>query len=393
MGSVPRMTKPYRAAMRGKWTEVKSFYDKHNELLHTPLTAAGDTALHIAVYIVKTDLLEALLQKLKSESEDFPFNIEGYSPYQVKNEHGHTPLHLAAAAGNLPALKLLLDYDVELLNVQNNREETALFRAAAFGRTKVVRNLASRIHDKGPHLRRKDSTSILHIAILGKYFETAVELLKWGVSPYMVDENGMTGFQLLANMPSAFKSGYRMGKLKALLYYCLPDVEYAENFDKEIDPEPHVMSCQNVDIESGNAKKYLQPSSQPAERPSVVSRVYNAFWRCVARGFPIIKELWRDKKKHTKVLELTKILAETDFSWKSGHSGGAPNEKISTLRDDEEDIGGGEKQEDEDASDERPPPKAASSSSFLYETPFIAAARNGILEIVQAILHVYPQAY
>lgn len=113
----------------------------------------------------------------------------------------------------------------------------------------------------------------------------------------------------------------------------------------------------------------------------------------VWKGFPIIKELWRDKKKHTKVLELTKILAETDFSWKSGHSGGAPNEKISTLRDDEEDIGGGEKQEDEDASDERPPPKAASSSSFLYETPFIAAARNGILEIVQAILHVYPQAY
>lgn len=51
--------------------------------------------------------------------------------------------------------------------------------------------------------------------------ETAVELLKWGVSPYMVDENGMTGFQLLANMPSAFKSGYRMGKLKALLYYCM----------------------------------------------------------------------------------------------------------------------------------------------------------------------------
>lgn len=50
--------------------------------------------------------------------------------------------------------------------------------------------------------------------------ETAVELLQHDVSPDLRDENGMTCFQLLANMPSAFRSGYSMGKLATLLYYC-----------------------------------------------------------------------------------------------------------------------------------------------------------------------------
>lgn len=48
-----------------------------------------------------------------------------------------------------------------------------------------------------------------------------MELLNLRVPPDMVDENGNTGFQLLAKMPTAFKSGYPMGKLKALLYYCM----------------------------------------------------------------------------------------------------------------------------------------------------------------------------
>lgn len=50
--------------------------------------------------------------------------------------------------------------------------------------------------------------------------DTALELVK---PPYHIDTNwkdsdGMTCFQLLANIPSAFKSGHRFGILEKLIY-------------------------------------------------------------------------------------------------------------------------------------------------------------------------------
>ncbi|KAH7545260.1 hypothetical protein FEM48_Zijuj01G0074800 [Ziziphus jujuba var. spinosa] len=399
------MTRPYRAAMEGKLGEVKIFYQKYPERLQAPLTVNGDTAIHIAVFIRDMKLLKSLLQILKSQSEESPpFPILGdkeeeESLFQVKNLHGQTALHLAAADGNLEALNLLLCKDEKLLNIRNDRGETPLFVAASYGKTEAVKYLYRRIkEDKKPHVERKDKTSILHVAILGEYFETAVELLNsvnWDdVSPDAVDANGTTGFQLLANMPSAFKSAYRMGKFKTLLYYCLPNVDYAENYDKG---KLQVTSGRNeVDLESGSGREDHEPSNEQTEnRPSV---------------FPTIQMVWNDKKKHNKALELAKILAKADLSWKHGNTGGAPSHRTDEWNEiydifskdpgDEE-----EKQEknlekihttfkDEkvnvEKEDETPP--TTFRSRFLYETPFIAAGRNGILEIVKAVLDVYPQA-
>ena len=78
------------------------------------------------------------------------------------------------------------------------------------------------------------------------------------------------------------------------------------------------------------------------------------------------------------------ILAETDLSWQYLSSGGPPSETISTYKDEE-------KKEDK-GDDNRHQPTAASQPSFPPETPLFAAARNGIVEIVDAILKVYPQA-
>lgn len=59
------------------------------------------------------------------------------------------------------------DRDNELLKVKNDRGESALFRAAAFGKTNVVSYLARRVRCWDVHVRRNDGTSILHVAILG----------------------------------------------------------------------------------------------------------------------------------------------------------------------------------------------------------------------------------
>ena len=55
------------------------------------------------------------------------------------------------------------------------------------------------------------------------FTDTALELLTWDFSLRdLRDEHGTTCFQLLANMPSAFKSGHPVSVLEGLLYLCMP---------------------------------------------------------------------------------------------------------------------------------------------------------------------------
>lgn len=176
MGSVARITKPYRAAMKKDWESLKRYYEQHPEAAGLPLTVTKDTVLHIAVHSNDKKLLKHFLDNAP------PFS------YKVTDLYGNNAVHEAAATGNVEMAKILLNFDRELhcsttndgqkneycsdelLQIMNNRGETALFRAAAFGRTKMVRFLCSKIKNKDAHRRRHDSTSILHIAVLGKYF-------------------------------------------------------------------------------------------------------------------------------------------------------------------------------------------------------------------------------
>lgn len=94
------------------------------------------------------------------------------------NIWGNTPLHEVAATGDKEMARILLKFDKSQLGQKNNFGETPLFRAAAFGRKEMVkflvRNVIEDINRKSSiiekHRRRKDSTSILHIAILGIHF-------------------------------------------------------------------------------------------------------------------------------------------------------------------------------------------------------------------------------
>lgn len=169
MGSVERMTEPYRAAMKKEWNAMKKFYDENKEYVTASLTVSGDTALHIAVHSGDAELVKSLLNEILFGGKDDPF-LRELAPLRRKNEYGNTALHEAASGGHLEMVKLLLNCDEKLLEVKNNSGETPLFRAAAFGQTKVVRFLTLKVEDMGTHRRRDDSTSILHVAVLGKYF-------------------------------------------------------------------------------------------------------------------------------------------------------------------------------------------------------------------------------
>lgn len=153
---------PYRAALNGDWESMKSFYLRNREYMNLPLTVTNDTPIHFAVFSgTKSPLVELL-------------EIAQVDACSKRNDMDITPLHEAAAIGNIEAAKILLDRSEEDLDAKTKIGETPMYRAAAFGMTEMVMFLASQVgrskRDMDIQRNRDDNTSILHSAIHGQHF-------------------------------------------------------------------------------------------------------------------------------------------------------------------------------------------------------------------------------
>lgn len=286
----------YNRFLNQEWSELKLFYEENNFDAFLPHTLFGDSSLHLAVYSGNKDLVKTLLNIVYKDNpfemeipDDNPFQSakkQEDSPFKLKfllcNTFGNTPLHEAASIGNVEMVELVMQYDRRLLKEKNLRDETPFFMAALYGKTKVIQRLVKEVEDIDYHVRSKTS-SMLHEAIRGYYFDTALELVK---PRYHIDTDwkdnfdGMTCFQLLANIPSAFKSGQRFSIWEKLIYHCLQvpeDQDERENNNgAEVTPTPKTDS---------------------------------------KHGFPSVQSLREMKKNHSIVEKLSKKLAKKDISW------------------------------------------------------------------------------
>nr|POF04620.1 ankyrin repeat-containing protein itn1 [Quercus suber] len=328
------LTKPYQAIM-GKDLEAVKRYYMENENVGHPLTDTGDTALHFAVYTGNKELISFLLDLAVA-----PFLSD------IRNELGNTALHEAAAAGIVKMAEHLLSFGESQLDVKNNSGETPLFIAAAFGKTEMVKFLIVDAGKSNPikesHCTRNDSKSILEIAILGNYIDTALGLLYWDKSLLRF---GPACFQLLAKMPSAFKSGHPMGILEGLIYLWLPN-----------DDDLHLHSDTSSpieDLECGRGWSCPRPFGCLGDH----------------KGLPAIKRLWDRKKQQKRALILATILAVNYETW-----------MVKKLE--------GERKEEDQSKKDQQPSRSTSSSN----NPIISAARNGITEMVEVILKRNPLA-
>lgn len=162
ISSPRRVTEPFRDALNGDWEGMKRFYEKNREAAVLPLTLTNDTPLHIAVYSGGKSPLEELLRVVPNDH------------FTRQNDKLNTPLHEAGVIGNVEAAQVLVNRSAAQLDVRNILGETPMFRAAAFGVTKMVQYLAAEVRrvqgDMDVQRLRDDGTSILHIAIYGQHF-------------------------------------------------------------------------------------------------------------------------------------------------------------------------------------------------------------------------------
>lgn len=103
------------------------------------------------------------------------------------------------------------------------------------------------------------------------------------------------------------------------------------------------------------------------------------FYPCLEwRG---IEKLWRKKEKHNLVQELVHLLAKNDKSWKYS----------SIARDRPVSMGRGHHIVEGKQKEKQQEPNVTSFKPIIY-TPLLMAASNGIIEIVEVIIHFHPQS-
>ncbi|XP_034700004.1 uncharacterized protein LOC117925188 isoform X2 [Vitis riparia] len=202
--------------MKKEWTEVVKMY-KQNLGLHTAkITSSGDTALHIAVSEGSVDMVEQLIKVLDSKGMKDALNIQ--------NEHGNTPLHLAAAMGNRAMCKCIIEVDESLVDKRNEDSHTPLFLTALHGKKEAFIFLLEICEQQGikRYYRGKSGETILHCAINGEYFELAILILERHeeLVAYM-NERGMSPFHLLASKPQIFRSCTYFTWLERIIYSCI----------------------------------------------------------------------------------------------------------------------------------------------------------------------------
>ncbi|XP_051120807.1 uncharacterized protein LOC127244363 [Andrographis paniculata] len=225
-------------AMNGNWEKVVKLYETEQVARQLKITKSGDTAIHVAIGDNQEDIVEKLVTYVSS------------ADLEIENELGNTPLHQAATLGNVKMCECIAKKNRDVIGKLNGDNETPFFLAVLHGKKGAFLCLHSlcKKEDAYRYCRRKnDGYTILHAAITGEYFEIAFEIINH--YDYLIDSLNVEGFSplhLLANKPSAFKSGSHVSGFQKLIYHCIfvDELQHHSNHhilskDLEYDPKAH----------------------------------------------------------------------------------------------------------------------------------------------------------
>ncbi|XP_052183131.1 uncharacterized protein LOC127795478 isoform X2 [Diospyros lotus] len=325
----------YEAIEKGDEVEVIELCRKVPEGPLYPVTIHKDTVIHMATYSKQQGLVVSLLK-------EFQETLRDRRQMATQNDIGNTMLHEAATTNKtIDAAEEMLRLAPELLETRNKRGETAIFRAARYGKMNIFQFLEGQVNklfereiSEGEEKRRAfyardDKTTILHICILREHFELASYIAReHEYLAYDKDEDGMTALQLLAYNPSAFEYGRKPRFLKWLISFC---------FSEE------------VTAATSEGKSYVR--------------------------VPMWESIKGQRQRYKSAVELANLLIKKDTSWKNTEF--ALNQS---------------KPRTHKFRSAQTVPTTQIRKKHVAETPLFLAAKSGILEIVKQILEEFPLA-
>ena len=162
----------------------------------------GESSLHVAIRNGRSSIVAELLSQGESTV--------------AMNSRGLTPLHTAAARGDIESLKLMLSHtdNVDVRSQQVNKD-TPLGIAAQYGHGDIIRLLSQHRADFNAR-NNNDYTPLMIAAYEGKA-DSVKELLVLGADPNCKDQTGFSGSPLLLSCSLAEPQESRLLVMSMLL--------------------------------------------------------------------------------------------------------------------------------------------------------------------------------
>ena len=136
-----------------------------------------------------------------AEASDVTRCLQAGAGLEVRDEHGRTPLRLAAQVGNVEAIRILANAGADP-NTRSNSYETPLLAAAVGGAVETVTALLQA--GANPNAREpRDGTTLLHTAAAVGTAEILAVLLEAGADPNARDRDGTTPLHTAAAVGTA----------------------------------------------------------------------------------------------------------------------------------------------------------------------------------------------
>ncbi|KAL2236473.1 UNVERIFIED_CONTAM: putative 26S proteasome regulatory subunit p28 [Sesamum indicum] len=389
------VTRLMRNVIQGNWEEVANIYQQHPEALLTKINQSEDTALHIAISDGNADIFAELVLRtvIRTSPEALRF----------QNQLGNTPLHLAASLGNVKICELMASTDSRLIGIRNRNGETPFFLAALNGRMEAFLCLhyLLRSGEGYEYCRRKNGETILHSAISREYFGQHSELPNYCFSCISSVSNN-------SSLWEACKLGGRAGA-HTTAYSCKEAICLQKWKRYQRLPKTHLSFYQVQDIRHGENAKY------PANCQTCVN--FSLCLRGIMRMLTCLRpkrqqadaELQRSDHEQAQgssmsqdegiqllpanslgcfhcLQVVSKVMLSQMLIFVSGIVGQGSARRIKMFQEKQRHIWSIQIMEK----------LLEKASPQVYtikgETPILVAAKNGIIEMVEKILDLFPVA-
>ncbi|MFS8010286.1 putative ankyrin repeat-containing domain-containing protein [Helianthus anomalus] len=186
----------YEASIKCDWKAADAIFKKypHMELVRCSITENGETALHVAASAKGSKHVEEFVKNLVHEM--------GRGDLELQNNNHNTALYLAVAAGNIKAVKIMLEKNQTLLTIAGSKGTMMpLYTAALFGNEDVVKylyNNSKKLRDDGWTTQNRGW--LLQKCVENDMFDVALEIVKTYPELITGDVLGV-----LARKPEAFR--------------------------------------------------------------------------------------------------------------------------------------------------------------------------------------------
>eukprot|EP00261_Vitis_vinifera_P032410 XP_019073653.1 PREDICTED: nuclear factor NF-kappa-B p105 subunit-like [Vitis vinifera] len=204
-------------SLASSWEEVVQIYEQDPRAHKIEIGPSRNTALHIAVSSGREGIVERLVKSIAKNGN--PVDV-----LSIRNRDGNNPLHLGASLGSISMCRCITDECKELLGYRNRERDTPLLRAARYGKKDVFLWLYDMCEGNAAagYCKNDDGKNVLHLAIEGGHMDLAFQIIcKQEDLMDSVDWHQISPLHVLAEKPTAFRSGIHLGWFNKIIYHCI----------------------------------------------------------------------------------------------------------------------------------------------------------------------------